>query len=383
MSNDFQDMSTAPTLTLDPFQTQEEKKVSLPEQQDPELDDSILTEEERRMVDAFAQQIDLTNSTLVLQYGAGTQKKMADFSESALDNVRSKDLGEVGQLLSSVVTELKSFDEEEEKGFLGIFKKASNKIESMKAKYAKAETNVNEIVKVLEKHQVQLMKDTALLDKMYELNLTYFKELSMYILAGKKKLAEVRNTRLKDLAEKAQISGLPEDAQAARDLDAMCNRFEKKVHDLELTRMISIQTAPQIRLVQNNDTQMVEKIQSTIVNTIPLWKSQMVLALGVEHSAQAAEAQRQVTDMTNELLKKNAEKLKMSTLETAKASERGIVDIETLKATNESLISTLDEVMTIQREGREKRQAAEAELRNMEQELKGKLLQIQGGQPSA
>lgn len=383
MSNDFQDMSTAPTLTLDPFQTQEEKKVLLPEQQDPELDDSILTEEERRMVDAFAQQIDLTNSTLVLQYGAGTQKKMADFSESALDNVRSKDLGEVGQLLSSVVTELKSFDEEEEKGFLGIFKKASNKIESMKAKYAKAETNVNEIVKVLEKHQVQLMKDTALLDKMYELNLTYFKELSMYILAGKKKLAEVRNTRLKDLAEKAQISGLPEDAQAARDLDAMCNRFEKKVHDLELTRMISIQTAPQIRLVQNNDTQMVEKIQSTIVNTIPLWKSQMVLALGVEHSAQAAEAQRQVTDMTNELLKKNAEKLKMSTLETAKASERGIVDIETLKATNESLISTLDEVMTIQREGREKRQAAEAELRNMEQELKGKLLQIQGGQPSA
>lgn len=383
MSNDFQDMSTAPTLTLDPFQTQEEKKVPAPEQQDPELDDSILTEEERRMVDAFAQQIDLTNSTLVLQYGAGTQKKMADFSESALDNVRSKDLGEVGQLLSSVVTELKSFDEEEEKGFLGIFKKASNKIESMKAKYAKAETNVNEIVKVLEKHQVQLMKDTALLDKMYELNLTYFKELSMYILAGKKKLAEVRNTRLKELTEKAQISGLPEDAQAARDLDAMCNRFEKKVHDLELTRMISIQTAPQIRLVQNNDTQMVEKIQSTIVNTIPLWKSQMVLALGVEHSAQAAEAQRQVTDMTNELLKKNAEKLKMSTLETAKASERGIVDIETLKATNESLISTLDEVMTIQREGREKRQAAEAELRNMEQELKGKLLQIQGGQPSA
>ncbi|WP_072524166.1 toxic anion resistance protein [Clostridium sp. Marseille-P3244] len=383
MSNDFQDMSTAPTLTLDPFQTQEEKKVPAAEQQDPELDDSILTEEERRMVDAFAQQIDLTNSTLVLQYGAGTQKKMADFSESALDNVRSKDLGEVGQLLSSVVTELKSFDEEEEKGFLGIFKKASNKIESMKAKYAKAETNVNEIVKVLEKHQVQLMKDTALLDKMYELNLTYFKELSMYILAGKKKLAEVRNTRLKELTEKAQISGLPEDAQAARDLDAMCNRFEKKVHDLELTRMISIQTAPQIRLVQNNDTQMVEKIQSTIVNTIPLWKSQMVLALGVEHSAQAAEAQRQVTDMTNELLKKNAEKLKMSTLETAKASERGIVDIETLKATNESLISTLDEVMTIQREGREKRQAAEAELRNMEQELKGKLLQIQGGQPSA
>ena len=378
MSNEFQNFDTTPTLTLDPFQAQEEKKPLAPEPEQPVMDESILSDEERRMVDSFAQQIDLTNSALVLQYGAGTQKKMADFSESALENVRSKDLGEVGELLSSVVKELKDFDEEEEKGFFGIFKKASNKIESMKAKYAKAETNVNEIVKVLEKHQVQLMKDTALLDKMYELNLTYFKELSMYILAGKKKLAEVRNTQLKELTQKANLSGLPEDAQAARDLESMCSRFEKKIHDLELTRMISIQTAPQIRLVQNNDTQMVEKIQSTIVNTIPLWKSQMVLALGVEHSAQAAEAQRQVTDMTNELLKKNAEKLKMATVETARASERGIVDIETLKNTNESLISTLDEVMNIQREGREKRQAAEAELRNMEQELKAKLLQIQG-----
>ena len=378
MGNEFQDMSTTPTLTLDPFQAQEQKKPPVARQEEPALDDSVLTEEERRMVDSFAQQIDLANSALVLQYGAGTQKKMADFSESALENVKSKDLGEVGELLSGVVTELKSFDEEEEKGFFGIFKKASNKIESMKAKYAKAETNVNEIVKVLEKHQVQLMKDTALLDKMYELNLTYFKELSMYILAGKKKLAEVRGTQLAQLTQKAQMSGLPEDAQAARDLESMCLRFEKKIHDLELTRMISIQTAPQIRLVQNNDTQMVEKIQSTIVNTIPLWKSQMVLALGVEHSAQAAEAQRQVTDMTNELLKKNAEKLKMATVETAKASERGIVDIETLKATNESLISTLDEVMNIQREGREKRAAAETELRNMEAELKNKLLQIQG-----
>lgn len=378
MSNEFQNFDTTPTLTLDPFQAQEEKKPLAPEPEQPVMDESILSDEERRMVDSFAQQIDLTNSALVLQYGAGTQKKMADFSESALENVRSKDLGEVGELLSSVVKELKDFDEEEEKGFFGIFKKASNKIESMRAKYAKAETNVNEIVKVLEKHQVQLMKDTALLDKMYELNLTYFKELSMYILAGKKKLAEVRNTQLKELTQKANLSGLPEDAQAARDLESMCNRFEKKIHDLELTRMISIQTVPQIRLVQNNDTQMVEKIQSTIVNTIPLWKSQMVLALGVEHSAQAAEAQRQVTDMTNELLKKNAEKLKMATVETAKASERGIVDIETLKATNESLISTLDEVMNIQREGREKRQAAETELRNMEQELKAKLLQIQG-----
>ena len=378
MSNEFQDMSTAPTLTLDPFQTQEEKKTPVV-QEEPALDDSILTEEERRTVDAFAQQIDLTNSAMVLQYGAGTQKRMADFSESALENVRSKDLGEVGELLSGVVKELKTFDEEEEKGgFFGIFKKASNKIETMKAKYAKAETNVNEIVKVLEKHQVQLMKDSALLDKMYELNLTYFKELSMYILAGKKKLAEVRSTQLQELLNKAKLSGLPEDAQAAKDLDSLCNRFEKKIHDLELTRMISIQTAPQIRLVQNNDTLMVEKIQSTIVNTIPLWKSQMVLALGVEHSAQAAAAQREVTDMTNELLKKNAEKLKMATIETAKESERGIVDMETLKATNESLISTLDEVMNIQREGRQKRQEAEEGLRSMEQELKAKLLEIQG-----
>ena len=379
MGSEFKDLDTAPTLTLDPFQTQEEKKPPVVQQQeDPAMDDSILTEEERRQVDAFASQIDLTNSTLVLQYGAGTQKKMADFSESALENVRSKDLGEVGELLSGVVTELKSFDEEEEKGFFGFFKKTSNKIQAMKAKYAKAEENVSQIVKALEKHQVQLMKDTALLDKMYELNLTYFKELSMYILAGKKKLAEVRNTRLAELTAKAQTSGLPEDAQAAKDLDSMCSRFEKKIHDLELTRMISIQTAPQIRLVQNNDTLMVEKIQSTIVNTIPLWKSQMVLALGVEHSSQASAAQRQLTDMTNELLRKNAEKLKMATTETARESERGIVDMDTLKATNESLISTLDEVMNIQKEGRQKRQEAEAELRNMEQELKKKLLEIQG-----
>ena len=379
MSSDFQDMSTAPTLTLDPFQGQEAKQP--PEEQkkeEPALDDSILTEEERRTVDAFAKQIDLTNSTLVLQYGAGTQKKMADFSESALENVRSKDLGEVGELLTGVVKELKNFGEEEEKGFFGIFKKASNKIENMKAKYAKAEANVNEIVKVLEKHQVQLMKDTALLDKMYDLNLTYFKELSMYILAGKKKLQEVRSGELSSLTAKAQATGLPEDAQAAKDLDSMCNRFEKKIHDLELTRMISIQTAPQIRLVQNNDTLMVEKIQSTIVNTIPLWKSQMVLALGVEHSTQAAAAQREVTDMTNQLLRKNAEKLKMATVETARESERGIVDMDTLRATNESLISTLDEVMNIQKEGRQKRAEAEAELQNMENELKAKLLQIQG-----
>lgn len=376
MNDAFKDMDTAPTLTLDPFPVAEEKKEPAV-QEEPAMDETILSEEERRMVDAFAQQIDLTNSAMILQYGAGTQKKMADFSASALENVKSKDLGEVGDLLSGVVRELKDFDAEEEKGFLGIFKKASNKIDSMKTKYVKAEANVNQIVKVLESHQVQMMKDIAILDKMYELNLTYFKELSMYILAGKKKLGEVRNGQLAEMLAKAEASGLPEDAQAAKDLDSMCNRFEKKLHDLELTRMISIQTAPQIRLIQNNDTMMVEKIQSTVVNTIPLWKSQMVLALGVQHSTQAAEAQRQVTDMTNELLRKNAEKLKMATVETAKESERGIVDMETLKATNESLISTFDEVMNIQREGRQKRQEAEIELQNMENELKAKLLQIQ------
>ena len=280
------------------------------------------------------------------------------------------------ELLGNVVKELKNFDEEEEKGFFGIFKKQANKIQALKTKYAKAETNINQICQALEGHQVQLMKDVAILDKMYELNLTYFKELTMYILAGKKKLKEVQEGQLKELLMKAQTSGLAEDAQAARDLEAMCGRFEKKVHDLELTRMISIQTAPQIRLVQNNDTVMVEKIQSTIVNTIPLWKSQMVLALGVAHSAQAAAAQREVTDMTNELLKKNADTLKMATLETARESERGIVDMETLKATNESLISTLDEVMQIQQEGRQKRQEAEAEMQRLENELKQKLLQV-------
>ena len=375
MTNEFDTMQAAPVLTLDPLP--EEKQMLKPAAQKEEvLDETILSQEERAQVDAFAKQIDLTNSAVILQYGAGTQKKMADFSENALENVKTKDLGEVGELLSGVVTELKSFGEEEEKGFLGIFKKTSNKLQSMKAKYAKAETNVNQICKALESHQVQLMKDVAVLDKMYELNLTYFKELSMYILAGKKKLQEVRNGQLQEMMQKAQESGLPEDAQAARDLDSMCNRFEKKIHDLELTRTISIQTAPQIRLVQSNDTLMVEKIQSTLVNTIPLWKSQMVLALGVEHSAQAAEAQRSVTDMTNELLKKNAEKLKMATIDTAKESERGIVEIETLKATNESLISTLDEVMRIQQEGRQKRQEAEVEMQRLETELKQKLLQM-------
>ena len=380
MSNDFQDVSTAPTLTLDPFGTPEKKQPPVEaEKNEPALDESILTDEERKMVDAFAQQIDLTDSAMVLQYGAGTQKKMADFSEDALDNVRSKDLGEVGGLLSDVVTELKGFDEDEEKGgIFGIFKKASNKIESMKAKYAKAEANVNEIVKVLEKHQVQLMKDTALLDKMYELNLTYFKELSMYILAGKKKLAEVRETRLKELLSKANASGLPEDAQAAKDLDNQCNRFEKKIHDLELTRMISVQMGPQTRMIQNNDALMLEKIQSSLVNTIPLWKSQMVLALGLEHSRQATAAQSAVTNMTNQLLQKNAEMLKMGTIETAKEAERSVVDLETLQHTNQQLISTLDEVMQIQKDGAQKRKEAEAELGRIEGELKQKLLELRG-----
>ena len=377
MTNEFENMPTAPTLTLDPFQ--EEKQAAVPaEKQDPVMDDAILTPEEKQTVMQFAQQIDLTNSQMILQYGAGTQKKMADFSENALENVRTKDMGEIGEFLTGVVKELKDFDEEEEKGFLGFFKRSGNKVNAMKAKYAKAETNINQIVKVLDSHQVQLLKDVALLDKMYELNLTYFKELTMYILAGKQKLNEVRTTKLAEMIRRAQTTGAAEDAQAARDLESMCSRFEKKIHDLELTRQISIQTAPQIRLVQSNDTTMVEKIQSTIVNTIPLWKSQMVLALGVEHSAQAAQAQREVTDMTNELLKKNAEKLKMATLETARESERGIVDMETLKATNESLISTLDEVLKIQQEGRQKRKEAEIEMQKMENDLKQKLLQVQG-----
>ncbi|OUP49033.1 toxic anion resistance protein [Lachnoclostridium sp. An181] len=375
MSNDLNDLETTPTLTLNPFEDSAPKPAEV-KKEEPVMDESVLSEEEKRMAEQFAKQIDLTNSSMILQYGAGTQKKMADFSETALENVRTKDLGEVGTLLGNVVQELKDFDEEEERGFFGIFKKQANKIQNLKAKYAKAEANINQICKVLENHQVKLMKDIALLDKMYELNLTYFKELTMYILAGKKKLKEVREGQLADMTMTAQRSALAEDAQAARDMESMCQRFEKKIHDLELTRMVSIQTAPQIRLVQNNDTVMVEKIQSTIVNTIPLWKSQMVLALGVAHSTQAAKAQREVTDMTNELLRKNAETLKMATIETAKESERGIVDMETLKATNESLISTLDEVMNIQQEGRRKRQEAEVEMQKLENELKEKLLQL-------
>ncbi len=373
-----------PTLTFEPFleedalpKVKEELTNAQTGSEAAVFDESTLTPEEKRMVNDFSNQIDLNKSNLILQYGAGAQKKIADFSESALNNVKTKDLGEVGEMLSSVVMELKSFDtEEEEKGILGFFKKTSNKLTAMRTKYDKAEANVNKICKVLETHQIQLLKDIAMLDKMYDLNKTYFKELSMYVLAGKKKLAKVREEEIPVLMDKSTRSGLPEDAQAVNDLVAICNRFEKKIHDLELTRMISIQMAPQIRLVQGNDTLMAEKIQSTLVNTIPLWKGQMVLALGVTHSGQAARAQREVTDMTNELLKKNAATLKMATIETAKESERGIVDIETLRITNESLITTLDEVMRIQTEGHQKRKEAEVELNRIENELKNKLLEI-------
>lgn len=374
-------LQETPTLTFEPFKEETPSVLQkAPEKEPvPVFDDSMLTPEERKMVDSFASQIDLHNTSMILQFGAGAQKKMADFSETALNKVRTKDLGEVGEMLSSVVSELKSFDvEEEEKGVFGFFKRSANKINAMKAKYDRAEVNVEKICHVLEGHQVQLLKDVAMLDKMYDMNKVYFKELSMYILAGKKKLAQVQNEELPAMVAKAQQSGLPEDAQAANDLASLCNRFDKKLHDLELTRMISIQMAPEIRLVQNNDTQMSDKIQSTLVNTIPLWKSQMALALGIAHSQQAAQAQRQVTDMTNELLRKNASTLKMATVETAKESERGIVDIETLRATNESLISTLDEVVRIQEEGRQKRREAEAEIGRLEGELKQKLLQIRG-----
>ena len=373
-----------PVLTLNPFEEmgKEPQAPAVPaaveeaaveeKKEAAVFDESTLSPEERKMVDDFANSIDLQNSTVILQYGAGAQKKIADFSETALANVRSKDLGEIGELLSGVVYELKKFDEEEEKGFLGIFKKGGNKIAAMKSKYDKAEVNINKICDVLEEHQRQLWKDSAMLDKMYDLNKNYFKELSMYILAGKKKLTE----ELPGLMEKAKQSNLPEDAQEVNDFVAMCDRFEKKIHDLELTRMVSIQMAPQIRLVQSNDTLMSEKIQSTLVNTIPLWKSQMVLALGINHSTQAAQAQREVTNMTNELLRKNAEVLKMATVETAKEAERSIVDIDTLKQTNESLISTLDEVLRIQTEGREKRKEAEIELRRIEGDLRNRLLQV-------
>lgn len=378
MGNEFKDFEMeTPSLTLEPDLGEFEKKEEvLPKKQLQKEEVPVLTPEEQKMVNDFAAKIDIENTNQILQYGAGTQKKMADFSDTALENVKTQDLGEIGELISNVVGELKDFDVQEEGKFFGFFKKQTSKIENLKNKYDKAQANVEKITDSLQQHQVRLMKDSAMLDKMYEQNLNYFKELTMYILAGKKKLEETRNGKLAEMKNKAALSGLPEDAQAARDLDEKCSRFEKKLHDLELTRTIAMQTAPQIRLIQNNDTVMVEKIQTTIVNTIPLWKSQMVLALGIAHSAEAAQAQRQVTDITNELLRKNAETLHMATVETAKESERGIVDLETLQKTNADLIQTLDDVMRIQMEGRQKRQAAEMEMHRMEEELKRKLLEI-------
>ena len=335
-----------------------------------------LTQEELKQVDDFSQQIDISNSSGVMNYGVGTQKKLADFSEKAIENVRTKDMGQVGDMITNLVTELKNFDvEEDEKGIRAFFKKSANKMESLKAKYSKAETNVQTISKELEKHQVTLLKDIDVLDKMYDLNLNYYKELTMYILAGKKKLEQERSTTLVELQKKAEQSGLPEDAEAAKDFANKCDRFEKKIYDLELTRTIAMQTGPQIRMVQSSDTVMAEKIQSTIVNTIPLWKNQMVIAMGIEHATQAARAEREVNDMTNKLLRQNADALKVATIESAKEAERGIVDIETLKHTNESLISTLDEVLKIQTEGKAKRREAEAELSTIENQLRDKLLQ--------
>ena len=378
MGNEFKDFEMeTPSLTLEPDLGEFEKKEEvIPKKQPQKEEVPVLTPEEQKMVNDFAAKIDIENTNQILQYGAGTQKKMADFSDTALENVKTQDLGEIGELISNVVGELKDFDVQEEGKFFGFFRKQTSKTENLKNKYDKAQANVEKITDSLQQHQVRLMKDSAMLDKMYEQNLNYFKELTMYILAGKKKLEETRNGKLAEMKNKAALSGLPEDAQAARDLDEKCSRFEKKLHDLELTRTIAMQTAPQIRLIQNNDTVMVEKIQTTIVNTIPLWKSQMVLALGIAHSAEAAQAQRQVTDITNELLRKNAETLHMATVETAKESERGIVDLETLQKTNADLIQTLDDVMRIQMEGRQKRQAAEMEMHRMEEELKRKLLEI-------
>lgn len=379
MNDDFKDFDLTPTLSFDVEENSDEK-INLAKEEKKEVfkeEEIELSEEEKKMVEAFVEKIDLTNSNSVLQYGAGAQKKIADFSGVALNNVKSKDLGEVGDMLSSVVVQLKDFENgEEKKGIFSFFKKQSQKIDNMKAKYGKVEDNINKICTSLEKHQIQLLKDIAMLDKMYEVNLAYLKELNMYILAGKKKLESSRNGELKRLSDLAISTGRTEDAQRANDFASLCDRFEKKIHDLELTKMVSIQMAPQIRLIQNNDSIMSEKIQSTIVNTIPLWKSQIVLALGVAHSTNAIKAQNEVTNMTNELLRKNAETLKISSIETAKAAERGIVDIETLKTTNEALISTLDEVMTIQNQGREKRKEAEKELKGIEEQLKNKLLEL-------
>ena len=377
---DFTFDDTMPELTLEPELEPAAEIVPVqPEPPKPKAEEPVLTPAEQQMVANFAAKIDVENTAQILQYGAGTQKKMADFSDAALTNVRTQDLGEVGDLIVSVVGELKGFDAEEEKGFFGFFRKQADKLETMKSKFAKAETNVAKIGEALEGHQMRLMKESAMFDAMYKQNLAYFKELTMYILAGKQKLAEVRSGKLQELQAKAQRTGLAEDAQAARDLSDKCDRFEKKIYDLELTRSISMQTAPQIRMLQNNDTVMVEKIQTTLMNTIPLWKNQMVISLGIAHATEAAAAQRQVSDITNALLKQNAERLHMASVETAKEAERGIVDMETLKATNAKLIQTFDDVMKIQADGRAKRLAAEAEMLKMENDLKQKLLQIRNG----
>ena len=374
----------APSLTLEPNADQQQAQAAQQAAQAQreanavKIDESMLNEAERKMVDDFAQKIDITDSNLVLQYGAAAQKNIASFSESALGNVKTKDLGQVGDALSQLVGELKTFGQPEKKGLAGLFQKKRSELEAMKASYAKAESNVDRIVKVLEEHQVTLMKDIAMFDQMYELNTKYYKELTMYIIAGKKRLEYLRSNDLVQLREKAAQSGTQEDAQACNDLANLLDRFEKKLHDLELTRMISVQMGPQTRLLQNNDTQMLEKIQSSLVNTIPLWKSQMVLALGLEHSRQATAAQTAVTNMTNDLLRQNADMLKMGTIETAREAERSVVDIQTLQHTNEQLISTLDEVMKIQTEGAQKRREAEAELGRIEGELKQKLLEIRG-----
>ena len=367
-----------PELTLAPTAAQAPQEPAKPAAPPVNMDESLLSEAEKKAVEEFSRKIDITDSNMVLQYGAAAQKNVAGFSENALSSVRTKDLGEVGKSLSDLVVELKGFgqEEEEKKGLFGLFKKTGNKLEAMKAQYAKVEANVDKIARELEQHQVTLMKDVAMFDQMYELNLTYYKELTMYILAGKRRLAEVRDTELPALKARAEQTGAQEDAQKYNDLAQMCDRFEKKLHDLELTRMISVQMGPQTRLLQNNDTLMVEKIQSSLVNTIPLWKSQMVLALGLEHSRQATAAQSAVTEMTNSLLKKNADMLKMGTIETAREAERSVVDMETLQHTNQQLISTLDEVLNIQKEGAAKRRAAEAELGRIEGELKQKLLEL-------
>lgn len=377
-----QQREEVPQLTLEPMAqpTEEEKAMALQEKRDltaVHLDESMLNEQEQKMVDEFSKKIDITNSNMVLQYGAAAQKNIANFSETALNSVRTKDLGEIGDDLTDLVNELKGFDAvEEKKGIFGFFKKQANALENLKTKYTSAEKNVNKIVEALENHQIVLMKDVAMLDQMYALNEKYFKELTMYILAGKKRIEEIKAGELEQCRQKAQASGSPEDAQAYNDMVNLINRFEKKIHDLELTRQISIQMGPQTRLLQNNDTLMIEKIQSSLVNTIPLWKSQMVIALGLEHSRQATMAQREVTEITNSMLKKNADLLKSSTIETAKEAERSIIDIETLQHTNQQLISTLDEVMKIQTEGAAKRKAAEAELGRIEGELKAKLLEL-------